>query len=220
MSCSPLIIISPFLCLFSWWDDTLSQLSTILVHWSAFMLLHAFIDLHVYWTFVRVCFLTSWALPMNVTLVNVLVITGVSWLQLILCIRQYVVCIRLIKNEALFLPTSQNIVQCWFINGMDVFIKCVSVLTSWMTSRIHSFNSLEVSYVFVKFLLVFRRLNLCTLFILVGFNHQYMVIICLFLGLFGAFQRFPFWKLYHVNLYLIDVFYKLRTYELSDIRQL
>ena len=94
------------------------------------MILHVFINLHVYLTFICVWFLTSWDRPTNVTLVYVLSITIVSYLQLMFRIRQYVLCIRSVKNGALSMPTSQNIVQCWFIQDMFIFNKCVSVLTS------------------------------------------------------------------------------------------
>ena len=116
--------------LLSWWDDTPSQFSTILVRWLAFMILHTFINLHVYLTFICVWFLTSWYRPMNVTLVNVSAITRVSYLQRMFCMRQYVVCIRSVKNGALFMPTGQNIVQCWFIQDIIIFHKCVCVMTS------------------------------------------------------------------------------------------
>ena len=79
-----------------------------------------------------------------------------------------------------------------------------------MTSEIHSFNSLEVSYVFVKFLLVFWPSNLYPLFILVGFNHLNMVLNCPFLALFfGAFRRFSLRKLYRVNLHYIGILLNL-----------
>ena len=63
------------------------------------MQLHAFINLHVYLTFIRVWFLTSWDRPTNVILVEVLVNKRVSYLQLMFRIHHYVVCICLVKNE-------------------------------------------------------------------------------------------------------------------------
>ena len=102
-------------------------------------------------------------------------------------------CIRLVRHGTLLPPivtTIQNIILCWFIHNVFIFHKCVSVLTSWMTSEIHSFNSLEVSYVCVKLLLVFWHSNLCTLFILIGFNHLTMVIICPFIGFLDISRNF------------------------------
>ena len=63
-----------------------------------------------------------------------------------------------------FVPTSQNIVQCWFIINMIIPNKCVSGLTSWMTLEIHFFNSLEALYVFVKFLLLSWRSNVYVIY--------------------------------------------------------
>ena len=140
----------------------------VLVRWWAFMILHTFINLCVYLIFIRVWFLTSWACPTNVTLVNVSAFTRVSYLQRFFCLCQYVVCIRLVKSGALCMPTIQKIVQCWFIQDMFIFQKCVSRMTSWMNSENLSFQILEVSYVFVKFLLVFWCSNLCKLLYLLG----------------------------------------------------
>ena len=51
------------------------------------------------------------------------------------------------------------------------------------------------------------------LFIIVGFNHVSMVMICLFNGLGWSFPSIFLWQIYRVKLYYIDIL-KLRTYEL------
>ena len=65
------------------------------------------------------------------------------------------------KREILppIVPTSQNIITCWFINSMIIPNNCVSGLTSWMTSKFYSYVSLEVSYIFRK---VTTNIWLCT----------------------------------------------------------
>ena len=82
MSCSRFKIIFPlFGSLFSWWYFTPSELAAHLVCWLELMILHTFINFHVYLTFIRVWFITSWYRPTNVTFVDVLSITSVSYLQ-------------------------------------------------------------------------------------------------------------------------------------------
>ena len=100
-------------------------------------------------------------------------------------------CTSLVRQGTLlspFIHTSQKI-YCICIDIMFISHKCFSVLTSWMTSEFHSFNSLKVSYVFVNLSLVSRRSTLCALFIFVRVNYLTMVTICPFLWLF--FSRFP-----------------------------
>ena len=112
--------------------------------------------------------------------------------------------------DASVFPNYPKIIQCWFIHDMFIFHKCVSMLTSWITSKNNFFSNLEVSYFFVKFVLVFWGSNLCTLPIIVGFNHLTMVILCPFLLTFLAvFQRFPPRQLYGVNLHYIDILLSL-----------
>ena len=60
---------------------TMYQLSTGLFYWWKFMLLHVFIQLHVYLFLIRVWCLTWRAWSMNVKMVNSSAITSVCYLQ-------------------------------------------------------------------------------------------------------------------------------------------
>ena len=82
-----------------------------------------------------------------------------------------------------------------------------------MTSEIRSFNSLEVSYVFVKFLLIFPRFNWCMFLILIGFNHLTMVIICQFIGLSWRFKAIDTQAIISFEHSLHEYTSILRTYE-------
>ena len=57
------------------------QFSTGLFHWWALILIHAFIKLHAWLLLIRVWCITCWEWTTNVTLVKVLVITSVYYLQ-------------------------------------------------------------------------------------------------------------------------------------------
>ena len=98
-------------------------------------------------------------------------------------IRQYILCICLVRNGTIlspFMPTSQNIIQYWFINNMIITNKCVSRMTSVMPSEFHSYVILEVSYIICKVptnLWLLVDVQTCTLFIFVGFNYVSMVTI-------------------------------------------
>ena len=66
---------------FIWQYFTPSQFSIGLLHWWAFMLLHAFIKTHVWLILIRFQCLTWWVWLTNITLVDVLGITSISYLQ-------------------------------------------------------------------------------------------------------------------------------------------
>ena len=83
-----------------------------------------------------------------------------------------------------------------------------------MTSEIRSFNIVEVLYVFLKLLLVFLRLNLCTLFILFRFNSLTMVLFCPFIGLFLRFPAIATQAIISCEPSLRGFIFKLRTYDL------
>ena len=76
-----LFIVPSFGRLFSWLYFTLSQFSTCLFHWRVLILLHPFIKIYVWLLLIRVCYLSYWASPTNVTSVNVLAITSIYYLQ-------------------------------------------------------------------------------------------------------------------------------------------
>ena len=86
----------------------------------------------------------------------------------------------------------------------------------WLRSLILiSIGKFHIS--FVKFLLVFGHLSRFELFyiiyILSGLNHISVSIILPLNGLGWQFPDIAFWKLYSVNIYLINIL-KLKTYEL------
>ena len=67
-------------------------------------------------------------------------------------------------------------------------------MTYLMTSEFHSYVDLEVLYMFLKdptsFLSFVQFLNFCKLFIILGFNHVYRVLIFCLIDLVGIFQIF------------------------------
>ena len=151
--------------LFSWKDFIPSQFSTVLFHWWAFMLLHAFNNLHVCLVVIHVWFLTCWlrALWMLRWLTCRLLQAFCTWKDNFIwsmfdvwpsgcylrmfCMRQVVVCIRLVRNGLflpMFVPNSQiNVYFGLFVICLHLI--CVSAgLTSWITSKFYSYVNLEV----------------------------------------------------------------------------
>ena len=147
---------------------------------------------------IRVCFITCWARPVNVALVNVSAITSVSYLQ-----GQFywihVCCVTVWPLSKIFLHTpircmhpfgeiqdisasinsyNPNTCLCWFIH--DYFTWCVRQ-NGWRLERPWNFMPISIRkccICFLKFLLVFDHWsmleNFYVIYVLVRFNHLYM----------------------------------------------
>ena len=135
------------------------------------------------------------------------------------CIRQYVLCIHLVRNGSFVPPFIPNIQMSIYIGLFMIIVLnvCVSgddVLNDLRIKFLYQFGSIRIC--FVKFLLVLDRSSMFKLFwvidILAGFNHFYMVITRILEGLGWIFTETPLWQLYHGNLYYINI-HKLRTWE-------
>ena len=112
-----------------------------------------------------------------------------GWYLQIFPIRQYIVCIRSVRNGTLlhiFLITSQKITH---VNLYKIIIH-----NSWALD-VNSYAHLEVLHMFVKFLVVFDRDYMFKLFyivyILLGFNHLSMVISRPLNGVLARSRDFP-----------------------------
>ena len=99
------------------------------------------------------------------------------------CVRQYIVCIRLVINGSLlhpFIPTNKNIiyVDLFKMIVLNVCASWADVLNNLGISLLCQFGILRIC--FVKFLLVFDSWlalkPFCIIYILAGFNHLCMVI--------------------------------------------
>ena len=70
-----------FLSCFDWWYFNLYQFPMGSLCWLALLISHAVIKLHVWLLLISVWCLNGWSQPTNITLVNVSVITTVTYLQ-------------------------------------------------------------------------------------------------------------------------------------------
>ena len=115
--------------------------------------------------------LYSWDFPTNITLINISDIIIVSYLQDILmnpffdvwpsghylrmfCIRQYVICIYLVRNRKLCLRLSLLSKTLFNVGLFTIWLYLISASLGWcleILSEIHSYVSLEVLYIFRKF---------------------------------------------------------------------
>ena len=128
------------------------------------------------------------------------------------CIHLYVVCIRSVRNKSFlnqFVPNSQTImyVGLFIIIIPNLCVRRADVLNDSRISFLCQFGSLRIC--FVRFLLVFYFQStfgiVYAIYILVGFNHLYMVINCPLKGLGWSFPDTAHCQSYHVNIYHINI---------------